>query len=129
MRNIENKRTYLEVPMEIAQSVTPDQDMTQTQKYQLNLPQPDIIPTDLVLQLPYPSQAPMSIPASACHTPARAITSPPISEVCPIDGRAHNYEKQFTCCGIALGVCCFPCGLYCLFSIRPKKCVKCKRQL
>ena len=43
---------------------------------------------------------------------------------CPLGGE-HQFSKDFTCCGIAWAVCCFPLGLICLFSDRETKCIKC----
>jgi hypothetical protein len=62
-------------------------------------------------------------------SPGKSHPLPLTSEICPIDSQLHSFERDFTCCGIAWAICCFPCGLICLFTMKQKACVKCKRRL
>ncbi|RKP05796.1 hypothetical protein THASP1DRAFT_25767 [Thamnocephalis sphaerospora] len=44
-----------------------------------------------------------------------------------IDGLAHNWEKEYTLCGICWLIWCFPCGLLCCYLNADEKCRKCQR--
>ncbi|KAK9481939.1 hypothetical protein V1527DRAFT_455516 [Lipomyces starkeyi] len=62
-------------------------------------------------------------------SPPQAVTSPaPGNDKLP-DGYScsggHSIDSEFTGCGIAWAVCCFPWGLLCLLNDRKKYCVKC----
>ncbi|KAJ3101363.1 hypothetical protein HDU97_001404 [Phlyctochytrium planicorne] len=46
------------------------------------------------------------------------------AEMCAAGG-IHSISDEFTCCGIALAIICFPIGLVCCFLMREKKCIKC----
>lgn len=48
-----------------------------------------------------------------------------VVNACPADGTTHFIQREFTPCGICLGVVCFPCGLLCCFSMRETRCAKC----
>ncbi|KAK3854698.1 hypothetical protein Pcinc_038840 [Petrolisthes cinctipes] len=44
--------------------------------------------------------------------------------VCQVCKNGH-IKKDFTCCGILLGICCFPIGLVCCWLMREPKCDVC----
>ena len=42
---------------------------------------------------------------------------------CP---NCHGFiSKEFTCCGVCLGICCFPVGVVCCFAMQENKCQSC----
>jgi len=50
--------------------------------------------------------------------------------MCPGNGGApHDFSKEFTCCGILWGICCFPCGLACCFTMRKNVCIHCGKEI
>jgi hypothetical protein len=42
------------------------------------------------------------------------------------DGYAHCFHKDYTLAGICVAIVCFPCGLYCCWSLSGEKCIKCQ---
>jgi hypothetical protein len=75
------------------------------------------------MQQAYPSQGAPQQQQQAQQQQQYAV------ELCSKDGQPHNYQRDFTCCGIAWAVLCFPCGLICLFNDRKTKCIKCNKEI
>jgi hypothetical protein len=46
-----------------------------------------------------------------------------------IDGFPHDYQKDFTLCGMCWLFWCFPCGIYCCWNDANLKCTKCQAVL
>jgi hypothetical protein len=43
---------------------------------------------------------------------------------CSVGGE-HVFVKDFTTCGIILGICCFPIGILCCLGLMEVRCNKC----
>ncbi|KAI8847389.1 hypothetical protein BC829DRAFT_396477 [Chytridium lagenaria] len=48
-------------------------------------------------------------------------------DMCP-SGGIHQFEDEFTCCGIFLAICFFPIGVLCCWMMRTSTCAKCGTQ-
>jgi hypothetical protein len=46
-----------------------------------------------------------------------------------IDHQPHDYQENFTLCGVLWAVCCFPVGLLCCFAMRETRCIKCHKEI
>ncbi|KAI9598937.1 hypothetical protein BDF19DRAFT_429585 [Syncephalis fuscata] len=46
-----------------------------------------------------------------------------------IDGTAHNWEREYTCCGILWLIILFPWGICCCYFGAKKRCSKCQQVL
>ncbi|KAJ9083629.1 hypothetical protein DSO57_1032830 [Entomophthora muscae] len=65
---------------------------------------------------------PMPMPPPTYTVPTQIIIQNPGS--CAGGGN-HDFEGEFTCCGIMWAIFCFPCGLFCCCCLRVHRCNKC----
>jgi hypothetical protein len=66
-------------------------------------------------------QQPQYMPPQAQYMQApqgAVIVAPVVSDVRCLDGYCHDYEGEFTACGVCLGIFFFPIGLLCCLALR-----------
>ncbi|TEB36396.1 hypothetical protein FA13DRAFT_1727988 [Coprinellus micaceus] len=44
---------------------------------------------------------------------------------CLVSGEGHNTKTSPSSLGICLAICCFPCGLIALFTMKDSRCTRC----
>ncbi|KAK3874456.1 hypothetical protein Pcinc_020620 [Petrolisthes cinctipes] len=74
---------------------------------------------------PPPPPPPPVAPAQSVVVVGGNAGTKPMGGSCPAC-RMGNLRSEFTCCGILLGICCFPLGLICCFAMRERKCSHCR---
>jgi hypothetical protein len=117
--------------------------MSQPGVVYMNGPNPNQQPQMMVVHPRYPNQGypqqmvpiPMAVGPDGqplqpikIVIPGVAAAPPPGVPLC-LDNQPHDYQENFTVCGILWAVCCFPWGLLCCFAMRETRCIKCYKEI